>query len=188
LLYNIGNVYFALGDFGKAIAYYRRAEQYLPRDGRVIANLTVALEKANVEGKQIHTQFMDFVGMRWLSQFERMLLIVGVSVLSLLLFSLNLWLPGYGFRGLWWVSMLATLCVMVILCVYAVVAPMRAVVLRQTPLQKESSQDTREALILMPGEMVEIAMFDSNKQYAYVKNSMNIQGFVKVSDLTFLTE
>ena len=32
LLYNIGNVYFRLGDLGRAVLHYREAEQYIPAD------------------------------------------------------------------------------------------------------------------------------------------------------------
>ncbi len=42
LLYDIGNAYFALGDIGRAILYYRRAELLIPTDGNLRHNLTYA--------------------------------------------------------------------------------------------------------------------------------------------------
>jgi tetratricopeptide (TPR) repeat protein len=42
LYYNLGNTYFKLGDLGRAILNFRRAERLLPRDGDVAANLSLA--------------------------------------------------------------------------------------------------------------------------------------------------
>lgn len=42
LYYNIGNTYFRLGDPGKAILNYRRAERYLPNDPNLHQNLEYA--------------------------------------------------------------------------------------------------------------------------------------------------
>ena len=42
LFYNIGNIYFRLGDTGKAILNYRRAEQFIPNDINLQQNLNYA--------------------------------------------------------------------------------------------------------------------------------------------------
>ena len=42
LFYNIGNVYFRLGDIGKAILNYRRAERFIPNDMNLQQNLNYA--------------------------------------------------------------------------------------------------------------------------------------------------
>jgi len=42
LHYNLGNAYFKVGDLGRAILSYRRAQQALPRDRDVMANLELA--------------------------------------------------------------------------------------------------------------------------------------------------
>jgi tetratricopeptide (TPR) repeat protein len=39
LLYNIGNIYYRLGELGKAILHYRRAEYYIPGDPNLRHNL-----------------------------------------------------------------------------------------------------------------------------------------------------
>ncbi len=44
--YNLGNSYYRLGKYGKAIASYRRAARDLPSDPDVTANLALAREKA----------------------------------------------------------------------------------------------------------------------------------------------
>ncbi|NOZ23552.1 MAG: tetratricopeptide repeat protein [Planctomycetes bacterium] len=42
LYYNIGNIYFRMGDLGRAILNYRRAAQYTPNDPNLIQNLRYA--------------------------------------------------------------------------------------------------------------------------------------------------
>jgi tetratricopeptide (TPR) repeat protein len=42
LYYNIGNAYFRMGDIGKAILYYRRAEKLIPRDINLQHNISYA--------------------------------------------------------------------------------------------------------------------------------------------------
>ncbi len=45
LFYNIGNVYYRLGDIGRAVINYRRAEQYIPDDGNLQQSLGHVLEQ-----------------------------------------------------------------------------------------------------------------------------------------------
>lgn len=45
LYYNIGNCYFRMGNLGKAILFYRRAEQYSPNDPNLRQNLAYARSK-----------------------------------------------------------------------------------------------------------------------------------------------
>ena len=42
LCYNIGNIYFRIGDISRAIFYYRKAQLYIPDDENLIHNLTYA--------------------------------------------------------------------------------------------------------------------------------------------------
>jgi len=54
LYYNLGNVYFRIKDIGRAIANYRRAEQYMPNDPNLKQNLEYARGKRRdeIEEKQ----------------------------------------------------------------------------------------------------------------------------------------
>lgn len=45
LYYNIGNTYFQLGDIGRAIVNYRRAEHFIPHDENLRQNLSHVLSK-----------------------------------------------------------------------------------------------------------------------------------------------
>jgi tetratricopeptide (TPR) repeat protein len=45
LYYNIGNVYYRLGDIGRAVLNYRRAEQYIANDVNLMQNLDYVLKQ-----------------------------------------------------------------------------------------------------------------------------------------------
>jgi tetratricopeptide (TPR) repeat protein len=47
VLFNLGNAYFKSGELGRAIYFYRRAEQIAPRDPDVQANLRFARERVS---------------------------------------------------------------------------------------------------------------------------------------------
>jgi tetratricopeptide (TPR) repeat protein len=55
LYYNLGDAYFKLGDLGRAVLNFRRAQRLLPRDGDVTANLRLArsqtVDRIDVEDK-----------------------------------------------------------------------------------------------------------------------------------------
>ena len=46
MYYNLGNAYFRAGEYGRAIAAYRKAKPYRPRDPYLEANLRQALSVA----------------------------------------------------------------------------------------------------------------------------------------------
>ena len=54
LFYNLGNIYFRLGDIGRAILNYRKAECYIPGDANLMRNLSIArrMRKDKVETQE----------------------------------------------------------------------------------------------------------------------------------------
>ena len=54
LFYNLGNIYFRLGDVGRAILNYRKAECYMPGDANLMRNLSIArrMRKDKVETQE----------------------------------------------------------------------------------------------------------------------------------------
>jgi len=186
LLYNIGNCSFHLGDLGSSIAYYRRAEVQLPRSHRVIKNLTIALQRAEVEGKQIYAPMADFLGARWLSPFERGLVSIGLIAATLLFFSLHLWLPRCGFRWVWRMSALITAVFLINLSVYALFMPLRAVVVRESPLQMSVDPDAESLSRLSPGEMVSVVSYHADGQLVEVQTAMDVRGYLPVSKIVVI--
>ena len=62
LFYNIGNIYFQLGDIGKSILYYRKAALLVPGDKNLKENLNTAREKRMDKiSEQESSRFMETI-------------------------------------------------------------------------------------------------------------------------------
>lgn len=179
LLTNVGNIYFYLGDLGLAIAYYRDALVESPRNGVIQKNLSVAIEKAHVYGAQMTNPVADGVALRWLSPYERIMLVIGVISISFVLFSLNVWLPSFGFRGVYIASTFLTVLLLVVLGLYALFMPVHAVIVRETELRTAISQEpASSSVVLHPGEMVEILSYDSTQEWLRVRTVTGLPGYL----------
>lgn len=88
-LYNQGNAHLKAGQPGKAIAAYRQAMRYLPREPRLAANLESALGKPLDDGAALSVLDYVFVWQRWLSYREKYQLatLLIVAALSISLYS-----------------------------------------------------------------------------------------------------
>ena len=62
LYYNLANAYYKTGDLGNAIAYYRKAELFAPRDADTSANLKRALSQTedNIVRKEVPSALRSF--------------------------------------------------------------------------------------------------------------------------------
>jgi tetratricopeptide (TPR) repeat protein len=98
LFYNLGNAYFKQADYGRAILYYRRAEQLAPRDADIKANLELARTQIVDQSPEIETQegLLSSVGrwtQQWLTVNELAISVLGVWVLFVFLMIIFSHLP-----------------------------------------------------------------------------------------------
>lgn len=89
LFYNLGNAYYQRGDYGRAIANYRRAQDFSPRDADIKANLALARAKAEdpIESAK-ERNLPEAVGQAvkgWLSLNEAAMAALGAWILFVLL-------------------------------------------------------------------------------------------------------
>jgi len=180
LEYNIANTYFYLGDLGLAIAYYRHAQNYLPRDPRLQRNLQIALERAQVKDKQIEWPVRDLIGFRWCSPFERFLICLGVIIFTFVLFSLHIYFSG--FRVLWIISGTLTGIILFCITVFPLFFAERAVVLRVVPICTQP--DSKPETSLSAGEMVDVLGIED--QYARIRTSDQRVGYVPKKKIMFV--
>ena len=110
LLYNLGNAYMKAERRGRAIACYRQALRYRPRDPYVKANLQFALGSgAPLRGRR---KILDFVlfWQDWIGYSTKFQLTASVGVLALLAGLAGRFLAGGRlFNSLAWVSLVVTL-------------------------------------------------------------------------------
>ncbi|MFG0316081.1 MAG: hypothetical protein ACF8XB_02315 [Planctomycetota bacterium JB042] len=99
VLFNQGNAYFRAGAYGRAIAAYRQAERYRPRDPLLASNLDLARSKLGVAAPPRRLVDHVLFWRRWLSVTETASLLIGLSLLALACGVLGLFL-GRGSRVL----------------------------------------------------------------------------------------
>lgn len=100
LYYNLANTYFRLGDLGRAIVNYRRAQRLLPHDPNVRENLRFArsLCQTPIEGtaerKLVHSIFFWHFGTsaRGRLHFAVVAFVIGWCLLAIRLFRSGAWL------------------------------------------------------------------------------------------------
>jgi len=112
LLYNLGNAYMQADHRGLAIAAYRQAKRYLPRDPYLDANLKFALgDLQSSEEKQSLLRHVLF-WTDWLSYPEKCQFTLLAGALTLLLALVALWAkrPKPWRRGIWIALALTFLC------------------------------------------------------------------------------
>lgn len=187
LLNNIGSIYFYLGDFGTAIGYYRRAAVLMPREALIQKNLRVALSCADVTQLQQERPLVDALGIRWCSPLERGSVALGAIAITLVFFSLNLWLPSFGFSWLWRAAACLTAALLVSLTWYALFVPPQAVVVKAAPLRASSEMAFTETAVttVRPGEVVEVLGTDASHHWVRVKTASQTTGYLPGQDLCF---
>ncbi len=89
-LYNQGNAYAQAGQVGRAIAAYRQALRYKPRNAELHANLESVLE-APIDQKTMRVVDHLFVWQRWLSYREKYQLTTLFLIASLTMFWVARW-------------------------------------------------------------------------------------------------
>ncbi len=188
LLNNIGSVYFYLGDFGTAIGYFRRAEVQMPRDAVILKNLHVALLRADVINLQQERPLVDALGGRWCSPLERSGLSLGAIAITLVFFSLNLWLPSFGFLWLWRIIAMLTIALLMSQAWYGLVVSPQAVVVSAAPLRASSENVFSEPSVttVRPGEVVEVQGTDESRHWVRVKTASHTTGYLPGQDLCFI--
>ena len=188
LLNNIGEIYVSFGRYGMAIWYYHQALAFAPRDPIIRNNLQAAATQANVAFMQQEEWWSDLWGLRWFSPLERTLLAIGAIGLTFVLFSLNVWLPGYGFRGCWRVFAIGTSVVVLALLTYGLFVPGKAVVLQAMPLYASSDGNVQKlsGITVRPGEVVQVFNVDASRQMVYVKTASQSMGYVPATNLGFV--
>jgi tetratricopeptide (TPR) repeat protein len=188
LLNNIGGVYFYLGEYGTAISYFRRAALLMPRNTVIQKNLRTAVVRADVALLQQERPLADALGFRWCSPLERAAFALGAIAITFIFFTLDLWLPSFGFLWLWRVAATLTLALLFAYVWYALFIPQQAVVIQAVPLRASSETVFTEAALttVRPGEVVEVLGTDASHHWVRVRTALATTGYLPGQDLCFV--
>ena len=92
LFYNIANAYFQLQEYEKALLYYARAKELLPREQKIDVNLEIALSKiSNPESWHSQYWLKLFTLKQWFSKKEMNYLFLTILILCFASSSLLIW-------------------------------------------------------------------------------------------------
>ncbi len=104
VLYNLGNAYMRAGQRGRAIAAYRDASRYRPRDPYLLANLKYAVQSDTVTPRRPLLEYV-FFWQNWVGYHEKFVMVAALAILSFVVAVIGLWLPP---RRVWmWVALAA---------------------------------------------------------------------------------
>ena len=189
LLSNIGSVYFSLGEFGTAIAYYRQAQSLLPRSTAIQQNLQLAVTQALVEPFQQRRPMTDLIGLQWCSPAERSAIAAGAIAFSVVVFSLDLWFPLVGFLFVWRTAALCTTLLLSSLAWHTLFVPQQATVMRATILRPSPEASSAEPGLptIRAGEVVEVLESDLLSCTTRVQTASESIGYLSRGDICFVS-
>ena len=190
LLYNMGNCFYQLGDFPRALVCYERARHLQPRDSDVTGNLELTRRKLLLPAKYRVESPADFL--KAARDFLRSdeWLIGCAAGLMLLLIGLGLYFRSG--TGLWQWPFYAGVAVTV-LCSAALIAKAAAddpareaiVIVRNTPLYSlPSAESGRVEQYLKAG--AEVSIEENRMDWVRVRLENNDEGWVRGSSLAQL--
>ena len=190
LLYNMGNCFYQLGDFPRALVCYERAKHLQPRDSDVTGNLELTRRKLLLPAKYRVESPADF--MKAARDFLRSdeWLVGCTAGLMLVLIGLGLFFRSKA--GLWQWPFYAGVAVTVI-CAAALIAKAAAddpareavVIVRNTPLYSlPSAESGRVEQYLKAG--AEVSIEENRMDWVRVRLENNDEGWVRGSSLAQL--
>ena len=180
LLSNIGDVYLAFGQYGYAIAYYRKALERIPKNAQVMAKLEKAIHAARVEKDQIPQSFVDSLAFTFMSPRERGLVAVGMIVVTVIFATFAIFLRGHGFIYPFVISALASGLFILSWGLSVLFARQTGVIVVTSPLYSDASTSSQySGIVLKAGEMVYIESLDTKQHTIEITTVSRVRGFIK---------
>jgi tetratricopeptide (TPR) repeat protein len=194
LYYNLGNAYFKAGDVGRAIVNYRRAQQLLPRDADIAANLqlaraqTVDRLKGEDEGAVIGLLRRLLISSTTLNEMAGITLGLW-SVVCLLGIALLL-LPRYRRALGWSIAVAAALLVVGMLSIGLRLVeerqPSAVMTTQEIPVRSGPGTDYLNEFTLHAG--AEVQVIESRAAWMRIVLPGNLQGWVPADTLELVNE
>ena len=190
LLYNMGNCFYQLGDYPRALVCYERAHYLQPRDSDITGNLELTRRKLLLPPKYRVESPADF--MLAARDFLRVdeWLVACACGLALVLIALGMFFQRHS--NLWQWPFYAGI-VVVMICSAALIAKVSAddpareavVIVRNTPLYSlPSAESGRVEQYLKPG--TEVSIEENRMDWVRVRLENNDEGWVRGANLALL--
>lgn len=172
----LGNTYFQLGEYARAILYYQRAVKRNPNNPFLLSQLEKTQRKLGV--------YEDNPRYSWMAPFlklsQRYNWILFIAIMTFLLISLAIWVPLSSLRRLAWISSIFTFLLLTNVFVIYYATPLEGILLKTTTLYREPNQNHPLHSIepLLEGSKVEILQMSSDGKWLKVQNSSGLIGYI----------
>lgn len=179
--YNIGNTLFQLGDYGRAMLYYKRAESLMPRDQHIKRNLEAVRTKLSLTkqpGTGVFSRLFFFHTM--LSLPERLQLFFIFALLAFVCASLHLWKSNAGLKYITIVFSVPAAIMLLSLCYSYYFSPIEGVIIHSVDLRRDAG-DQYEKVSKQPlptGTEVEILSINPDNNWLKVLSPNGEFGYV----------
>lgn len=185
IFYNQGNAYMRGGKRGQAIACYRQAKRYRPRDPQLDANLQFALGSLPRSDSKPLIEYVLF-WQNWLSYSGKFQLSISAAALTLLLALVGLFLDSTIWRraaaGLLVITFLS--CCSALYDWYRYEYTKHGVVTSPTVIARKGNSETYEpAFTSQLAEGTEFTITDQRGDWLLMKLPAGQEGWVKRSDV-----
>ena len=185
VLYNQGNAFVRGGQRGRAIACYRQAKRYLPRDSRLEANLRFALGDDATTPKPSIWQTV-FFWQDWLSYPEKFSVTALLAGLTFALAITAVLWPTSKWRQLALWSLVVTLASgsSAVFDWYRFERLQHGVVTKQETIARKGNADSYEPALTAPlKEGTEFQVLEQRGDWVLVQLSTDQEGWLKVSEV-----
>lgn len=186
LYYNIGNTYFQLEAYPRAVLYYLRAEALMPRDKRVERNLQLARGKLALPQTEVEGVGFPIV----MSLPERLQLFAAAALTALCLLSAWLWTDQRWFRNGAIVVLALTTVLSLTLAYTRYLAPLEGVLVQASDLYRDAGwQYAKVGEDPLPaGSEVELLGRDPSGKWFKILTAQGAIGYVPQEALSVVGE
>ena len=185
VLYNQGNAYIRGDQRGRAIACYRQAKRYLPRDTRLEANLRYAVGDVATNPKHSLWQTVIF-WQDWLSYPEKFQTTAALAVITLALGVTSILLPRTAWRRAAMVVLIVTFVVgsSALYDWYRFEQLHHGVVTKQDAIARKGNAKSYEPALTAPlPEGTEFQVLESRGQWVLVRLPAGQEGWLEASEV-----
>jgi hypothetical protein len=111
---------------------------------------------------------------------------LGIVLITLVVFSLDVWLPSFGFAIPWRIGLVCALLYGGPLLLYSAFRAATAVVLRASPLNSLPPHGSASGISVDPGQMLYVDSSDDLSGYVQVRTVSGVRGDLPREDLMFI--
>ena len=178
LYFNIANIYFQLGQYPLAVAYYLRAQNLMPKNEKVEFNLKITQNKLGVQSVKKTSIFDRIFIFHNFSMPQKLQALFVLSTIAFILGSCFFWYPFHGLKTITFIVTVALLLLLLSLFYTYYLAPSVGVILKANELYQDAGTQYSKVLSspLLPGTEVDVTGVSG--KWLKIKTADGVVGYI----------